>query len=197
MLHFVFFAVVALVSADVIFDGPCPEVKPVENFNFSAYQGKWYEIAKFPNAGEEQDRGKCTTAEYTVDGDKGSAKNSHLINNVNYYINAELTLVGPAQVRLNYTFDGKTKFSYLTILDTDYKSYSIGYSCKYFKDNNKHQVFSWIKSRSKSLEGAAKEAVENYLKKSNVIDTSKYVKNDFSDEVCKEIEAKEITSFLN
>ncbi|CAH2044973.1 unnamed protein product, partial [Iphiclides podalirius] len=197
MFRFLVLAFLAVASADIVYDGPCQEVKPVENFNFSAYQGLWYEVARYPNAGEEGDKGKCTTAEYTVDGENGKAKNSHVVDGVKYYIEGDLKLVGPSQVRITYTFGGVSKDSYLTILDTDYKSYSIGYSCKYFKETNKHQVFSWIKSRSKIPEAAAKETVENYLKDSKILKKSNYVVNDHSDATCGTTIAKRIEKFLD
>ncbi|XP_013135669.1 PREDICTED: bilin-binding protein-like [Papilio polytes] len=197
MFRYVTIAVlIAAATSEVIFEGPCPDVKPIENFEFEAYGGTWYEMAKYPNAGEEGARGKCTMAEYTINGEKGKVRNSHVIDAVRHYISGDLTLVAPAKVMLTYTFGGQSKNSYLTILDTDYKSYSIGYSCKYFKDGNKHQVFAWIKSRSKKLDCEAKYKVDNYLRTSKVLDSDKFVLNDYSDVACSAPSTKTITEFL-
>ncbi|XP_068619279.1 bilin-binding protein-like [Battus philenor] len=196
MFRVIAFAVLALASAEVIFEGPCPEVKPVRDFEFEAYQGTWYEIAKYPNAGEEGAKGKCTVAEYTVDGDKGKVRNTHVVDGIRSYIEGDLTLVGPSKVMLTYTFNGLSKNSFLTVLDTDYKSYALGYSCKYFKDGNKHQVFAWIKSRSKKLDCEAKYKVEEYLKSSKILDSTKYVLNDHSEGACQASATRAITEFL-
>ncbi|KPI92169.1 Bilin-binding protein [Papilio xuthus] len=217
------FALMAVVSADVIFDGPCPTVKPKENFDFSAYQGSWYEIARYPNAGEEGTRGKCTVAAYTVFGDSGKVRNSHVVDGIQSFIDGDLDLVGPAQVRLTYTFGGKSKYSYLTVLDTDYQNYAIGYSCKYFPDGNNHQgnvsichirnsmerppkrrknsaasqsVFSWIKSRSPTLDAYSRAIVDAYLKESTILDSDKYIANDFSPAACQAGVVRQITEFL-
>ncbi|CAH2044969.1 unnamed protein product, partial [Iphiclides podalirius] len=196
MFRFFTLALFAAATAEVIFEGPCPDVTPVKNFEFEAYQGTWYEIARYPNAGEEGGKGKCTTAEYSVDGDKGKVKNTHVYNGVKYYIEGDLTLVAPSKVMLTYTFGGVSKNSYLTVLDTDYKSYAIGYSCKYFKDGNKHQVFSWIKSRSKKLDCEAKYKVDAFLRTSKILDSAKYIQNDHSEDACKSSVTKAITEFL-
>ncbi|XP_013170635.1 PREDICTED: bilin-binding protein-like [Papilio xuthus] len=190
------FALMAVVSADVIFDGPCPTVKPKENFDFSAYQGSWYEIARYPNAGEEGTRGKCTVAAYTVFGDSGKVRNSHVVDGIQSFIDGDLDLVGPAQIRLTYTFGGKSKYSYLTVLDTDYQNYAIGYSCKYFPDGNNHQVFSWIKSRSPTLDAYSRAIVDAYLKESTILDSDKYIANDFSPAACQAGVVRQITEFL-
>lgn len=51
---------------------------------------------------------------------------------------------------------------------------------KYFPD------FAWILSRSKTLEGEAKTAVDNYMKAhSKELDATKLVATDFSEEACK------------
>ncbi|XP_014355661.2 bilin-binding protein-like [Papilio machaon] len=196
---YILFALIAVVSAssNVIYEGPCPHVKPQQNFDFASYQGTWYEIARYPNAGEEGARGKCTIAEYLIHGyGTGRVKNSHVIDGVRSFIEGDLTLVGPARIRLTYTFDGLSKDSYLTVLDTDYTNYAIGYSCKYFPDGNNHQVFSWIKSRSPTMDAYSRIIVENYLKKSTILDINKYVANDFSSAACQAYIFRSITEFL-
>ncbi|KAH9643035.1 hypothetical protein HF086_013596 [Spodoptera exigua] len=83
MLKFLILAIVAVAIAES-HEGPCPEVKPVENFNLTAYQGVWYEISKLPIASEG--KGACSQAEYTVDGDIVKVKNSHVIEGEQKFI---------------------------------------------------------------------------------------------------------------
>nr|BAJ07591.1 bilin binding protein 1 [Papilio machaon] len=197
MFRYIAIAVLfAAATSEVIFEGPCPDVKTVENFEFEAYGGTWYEMARYPNAGEEDTKGKCTIAEYTVNGDKGKVKNSHVIDAVQHDIYGDLTLVAPGKIMITYTFGGLSKNSYLYVLDTDYKSYSIGYSCKYFKDGNKHQVLAWIKSRSKKLDCEAKYKIDNFLRTSKVLDSARFVLNEHSEAVCTAPTIKTITEFL-
>ncbi|CAH2044977.1 unnamed protein product, partial [Iphiclides podalirius] len=192
MFRLLIAAFFAAVSANVIVDGPCPDVKPLENFNFHDYQGTWYEIAKFPNSGEDGRRGKCTTAEYTVDGEKGKVKNSQVVDGVKTYVAGDISLAAPGKILITYKFGAYTKNSILTILDTDYNNYAIGYSCKFLENENKHQVFSWIISRNQSL-GDAKSKVDDYLKNNDAIDTSKYVYNEYTEEACKFTSVRAIT----
>ncbi|KPI92171.1 PREDICTED: insecticyanin-B-like [Papilio xuthus] len=194
MFRFLVIAFLAVAAADVVIvDGPCPDVKPMESFKFSDYQGTWYEVAKFPNTGEDGKKGKCTTAEYTIDGDKGKVKNSQVVDGVKSYVDGDIALIAPGKVRITYKFEEFTKNSVLTVLDTDYKNYAIGYSCKFLDKENKHQVFSWILSRTKSL-GDSQAKVDAFLANFPAIDKSNYVFNDFSEETCKFTSTKAITS---
>lgn len=71
-------------------------------------------MAKFPNLGEELDRGKCTTAEYYIDGNRGKVKNIHVVDGLKTYIEGDLTLIGPGKIMLTYTFGGKKDFHFNT-----------------------------------------------------------------------------------
>ncbi|CAH2044971.1 unnamed protein product, partial [Iphiclides podalirius] len=186
-----------MASAQVFYDGPCPPAKPMDFFDFSAYQGTWYEIARYPNAAEEGTRGKCTTAQYFVYGDKGRVRNTHVVAGVKSYIDGDITHVEPGKVMLTYTFGGRSKNSFLTVLQTDYTNYSIGYGCKYFKDTDTHQVFSWIKSRSKVLDPNSLAIVNNYLQYSPLLDSDKYILNDYSAASCSYNFVKDIQEFLD
>ncbi|XP_068619058.1 insecticyanin-B-like [Battus philenor] len=194
MLRFLAITFLAIASAEVIVDGPCPEVKTMENFNFSEFAGVWYEIAKFPNIGERGGKGKCTTAEYEVEGDKGKVKNSHVIDGVKSIIEGEIFLESPGNIKITYKFGDRVKNSVLMIMDSDYKNYAVGYSCKYMEKENKHQVFSWILSRSKTL-GEFQSKVDGFLNSFKAIDTSNFVYNEFTEETCKFTETKTLAEF--
>lgn len=65
-------------------------------------------MARYPNAAEEGYNGKCTTAEYFVNGNTGSVKNTHVVAGVKSIIYGDITHFEPGKVRLTYTFGGKT-----------------------------------------------------------------------------------------
>ncbi|XP_068619355.1 insecticyanin-B-like [Battus philenor] len=201
MFRVLIFAIIGATAATeigVFEDGPCPPVNMKSDFNFNAFSGKWYEIAKFPNAGEEGSRGLCTTAEYLVNELRGKVKNTHVVDGIKTYIEGDLTLIAPAKIMLTYTFGGQAKNSYLYILDTDYYNYSIGYSCKYFKNTGKRQIFSWILSRTNTIDGYAKSCVDKFLaENSHIINPSYYVYNDHSDQACEARSFRKITQFLS
>nr|ACZ68115.1 bilin-binding protein [Pieris rapae] len=186
MQYLIVLALVAAASANVYHDGACPEVKPVDNFDWSNYNGKWWEVAKYPNSIEKY--GKCGWAEYTPEGKSVKVKNFHIIQGKEYFIEGTAYPVGDSKIGKIYhklTYGGVTRENVLNILSTDNKNYIIGYYCKYDEDKKGHQDFVWVLSRSKVLTGDAKTAVENYLVGSPVVDSQKLVYSDFSEAACK------------
>ncbi|GBP17942.1 Bilin-binding protein [Eumeta japonica] len=178
----------ALTAANVIHDGKCPELKPVENFNVTAYQGTWYEVSKFPYDAEKN--GKCASAEYKLEGDVVKVKNIHVVDQVQTYIEGTAKLAsdanGAAKLVVSLKFGDVTKDSSLMVLATDYNNYAIAYNCRYDEKNKNHQDFAWILSRTKKLEGDAKKAVDEFLKTNAAeLDSTKFLETDFSEEACK------------
>ncbi|CAH4038098.1 bilin-binding protein [Pieris brassicae] len=186
MQYLIVLALVAAASANVYHDGACPEVKPVDNFDWSNYHGKWWEVAKYPNSVEKY--GKCGWAEYTPEGKSVKVSNYHVIHGKEYFIEGTAYPVGDSKIGKIYhklTYGGVTKENVFNVLSTDNKNYIIGYYCKYDEDKKGHQDFVWVLSRSKVLTGEAKTAVENYLIGSPVVDSQKLVYSDFSEAACK------------
>ncbi|XP_049878231.1 insecticyanin-B-like [Pectinophora gossypiella] len=188
MLRFFIVTIVAAASASVIHDGVCPEMKPVENFNVSAYAGTWYEISKYP--AEAEKNGKCGSAEYKVEGDVIKVKNTHVVNGVQAFIEGTAKLAADAnkaaKLQVSFKFGDVVSESPLLVLATDYNNYAVAYNCKYDEKTKKHETNAWVLSRSKKLEGNAKTEVDNFLKaNSKELDASKFLQTDFSEEACK------------
>ena len=112
--------------------GSCPNPALVENFNPESYLGIWYELRRDKEIVFET--GECVTAQYSLN-DNGTVKvdNSQWFG---YYDNSDAyeRAIGGAQINswrsgLLYVYF----FAYLgggyRILDTDYTSYSVVYSC--------------------------------------------------------------------
>ncbi|XP_045502745.1 bilin-binding protein-like [Colias croceus] len=186
MIQYIVLGLVAAAAANVYHDGACPEVKVVDNFDWSNYAGKWYEIARYNN--EIEKFAKCGWAEYTADGKGVKVKNFHVIHGKEYSQEGSAYPVGEPKIGKIYhklTFGGVTSENVFNVLATDNKNFIIGYHCKYDEEKKGHQDFAWVLSKSKVLTGDAKTAVENYLAGSPVIDSSKLLYNDFSEEACK------------
>ncbi|XP_030029470.2 insecticyanin-B [Manduca sexta] len=193
MQRFLVFTIVAVATAaagDIFYPGYCPDVKPVDDFDLSAFAGAWHEIAKLPLENENQ--GKCTIAEYKYDGKKASVYNSFVVNGVKEYMEGDLEIAPDAK----YTKQGKYVMTFKFgqrvvnlvpwVLATDYKNYAINYNCNYHPDKKAHSIHAWILSKSKVLEGNTKEVVDNVLKTfSHLIDASKFISNDFSEAACQ------------
>ncbi|XP_063367715.1 bilin-binding protein-like [Cydia amplana] len=187
MLRLVVLLVTAVAaSANVMHENNCPALKPIENFNLTAYQGTWYAISKYP----EEKNGKCDSTEYKLDGDVLKVKDIHVMDGVQTYIEGTAKLAPDAnkagKLVVSLKFGDVTRDSPLNILATDYTHYAIAYNCKYDEKNKNHQDYAWILSRSKKLEGEAKTAVDNYLKaNAKDLDATKFVQTDFSEAACK------------
>ncbi|XP_013135456.1 PREDICTED: insecticyanin-B-like [Papilio polytes] len=198
MYYLFVFTLIAAASAEVIYNGPCPDVQPKENFDFSAYQGTWYEMVRYPHAGEEGVKGKCTLIEYYVYGNNnGRVKKTHIVDGVQTYVEGDLSLSRPGTMMTTLTFGGVSKNAFITVLDTDYSNYAIAYNCKYFPDGDKHQVRSWIMSRTTRLDENSRALVNNYLNESIILDSNKYIGNDYSPAACQASVVKSLTDLQN
>ena len=115
--------------------GSCPTTTLVSNFDPDRYLGVWYELRRDEDISFET--GECVTAQYSLN-DNGTVKVSNtqffgFYDSSSDYENA----VGEAQV--NSWFSGRLYVYFFAmiggdyrILDTDYDSYSIVYSCTDF-----------------------------------------------------------------
>ncbi|XP_023938818.2 bilin-binding protein [Bicyclus anynana] len=189
MIAFVLLALVASASAGVFVNDVCPDVKPVENFDFKAFgSGKWYELAKYPNKVETG--GVCGWAEYVLNGDVFSITNYDVSKN-------KLRLItGSGKLRDDAGTSGRMIFSYpygaggsisehkVYALYSDDKT-TVLYYCQENADKKTREDYSWIFSRSKTFEGNSKASVEKYINDNTFLDYGKFAWTDFSDDACK------------
>uniref|UniRef100_A0A8C2XF44 Apolipoprotein D n=1 Tax=Cyclopterus lumpus TaxID=8103 RepID=A0A8C2XF44_CYCLU len=136
----------AAAHAQSFHPGRCPQPSVQEDFDVTKYMGTWYEIEKLPAVFE---RGKCNQATYSLRPD-GTVKvlNAELLSN-----GKRNTIQGVAKVKdsskpailgVSFFKDGP-----YWVLSTDYRSYSLVYSCTdYFLF---HVDFAWILARTRVL----------------------------------------------
>jgi apolipoprotein D and lipocalin family protein len=124
-------ALLCLATPSIAFTGfgPCPTADAVKKLDVKSYVGLWYEIAR--DASITFETGDCVTAQYALQDDgKLSVKNSEVrpdgsLNSV----------TGSAYCQADGSGNCFVKFSRFQpwgdyrVLDTDYKTYSIVYSC--------------------------------------------------------------------
>ncbi|XP_065361807.1 apolipoprotein D-like [Calliphora vicina] len=157
-------------QAQVITSGICPcDVDVVPSFDVSQYLGVWYEYAKYPMYFEAD--GVCITAEYTLQPDGNVGVKNSLVNGksgaaevINGYAsvvsNAKLMVTFPVSPAYNTT-------SNYWVLDTDYCTFSVVYSCQP-SANNQHSTIVWILTRERVPSTATIDTAKAVLVKNNI-----------------------------
>ncbi|XP_045485998.1 uncharacterized protein LOC110999208 isoform X1 [Pieris rapae] len=164
----------------VILDGQCDlDIPVVENFNATEYLGRWRLIESYP---AEQQTGTCNEAHYSP----GSGNTIEVVNS--QVVGDELdSITGTAEVesngKLKVTFPNSPNPAYITIINTDYKSYSLVYSCTNLP-NNKQRIFSWKMSRTRILTPEATNRINTIMNNIRVLNNKYFQKVDQSDIAC-------------
>ncbi|CAH2044979.1 unnamed protein product, partial [Iphiclides podalirius] len=167
--------------------GPCNDtIRAIPNFNATRYLGRWIEIARYPQ--QFQQAGRCSRAQYNL----GTNNNIQVINT--QVVNATLaSITGSAFVSstdgsglIEVTFvlsSGAVNVATLYILDTDYESYSLVYSCRNMPDGTR-QVASWKLSRTRTLSNVANNTMNNIINNTQGLLQEYYITSDQSDDAC-------------
>jgi lipocalin len=139
-------ATIALVSA-----GKCPtNVTIQKGLDLSKYTGAWYSVARIKNAPFEN--GQCEQTRYKLtDASKGT------IEVLNSQYNAELDTIDYVKASATCAA-GQCAITFrpgvvgsLSVLETDYKSYSVVYSCTEIQGKADPVWYAAILSRSKDV----------------------------------------------
>merc|ERR1712168_292137 len=144
------------------FDGGCPEVTTKEGFELVPYMGKWYELEKYPNSFQKDD---CGSAMYTLQDDGIVAVN----NTERKPDGAVGTAIGQARsdpkstipAHLQVRFSKWQPWGKYWVLDTDYTSYSVVYSCTSYLINRVE--FLWILGRKTTLTEETRQQISSLL----------------------------------
>ncbi|CAC5382784.1 APOD [Mytilus coruscus] len=112
--------------------GVCPNVRTQPGFDLNRYLGQWYESEKFffiPEIGL-----RCNSALYTLNGNGAvSVVNSGIETSTGMVRSVTGTAISTSAVepgRLVVQFTPFTPPGQYWVLDTDYESYSVVYSCR-------------------------------------------------------------------
>ncbi|XP_074641365.1 apolipoprotein D-like [Tubulanus polymorphus] len=168
-----YLALIGCVSAQIPRFGSCPDVEVMEDFDVTKYTGIWYEYQRYFTFFEIN--GKCGKATYTLD----TSDNSIIVENngINAKTGAESYTKGkavapnkdiPAKLEVSFPVAGPFAKGKYWVLDTDYETYSVVYSCS-ADVKLAHADIVWILSRDRSgLSKATKEKIYALLKSQGI-----------------------------
>ncbi|XP_075248216.1 insecticyanin-A-like [Convolutriloba macropyga] len=127
------FAVLGLCVCGVFSWGSCPEFKPIDNFNLTAFLGTWHEIERYPN--QYEILSSCVVSDYKVTGEDDSGTNMQIdMTYVRFYrshFGSLDTLYMKGDDKGEFVIMPQYEHSPNTfILATDYETYALEYSCE-------------------------------------------------------------------
>ncbi|XP_072296422.1 apolipoprotein D-like [Eucyclogobius newberryi] len=150
-LHVIALALLSVMAAQaqVIMPGRCPQPAVQEDFDAARYLGTWFDIVKLPHSFQ---KGECSTATYTLQspGVVGVLNRELLADGTINSISGSATAKDPsepAKLAVSF-FEGAPPAPYW-VLDTDYNSYSLVYSCTDL--GVLHMDFVWIMGREPTM----------------------------------------------
>ncbi|CAH2094770.1 unnamed protein product [Euphydryas editha] len=171
----------------VVFRGQCdPNIPAMPAFNAARYLGLWHNIESYPSTFQP---GTCNNAYYELAGDVVNVFNTQVINQTLDTINGVATVVsddGSAKLSVVFPVIGNETQTVETdywVLDTDYDSYALVYSCQNISDDER-LVFSWKLSRTKQMPNAGTTAINNIIANISILDQRYFETNDQSREGC-------------
>uniref|UniRef100_A0A182QHE2 Lipocalin/cytosolic fatty-acid binding domain-containing protein n=1 Tax=Anopheles farauti TaxID=69004 RepID=A0A182QHE2_9DIPT len=180
------------VTTGLLTDQACPDdVAAMRDFRLNDFVGRWFEIKRYEQFYEKDL--DCVVAEYQKTGDGSiSVKNGAFSLANNTRVVAEGTGVvsfpddstNPAKLSVAF-FGAKPDRSNYWVLDTDYTSFAVVWSCEpFFRDASKNVLGFWIFSRNPTFptDEAVVKRVDELVKK--YADASKFEIPNQSDERC-------------
>ncbi|XP_045453252.1 uncharacterized protein LOC123662453 [Melitaea cinxia] len=174
-------------NTPVVFRGQCdPNIPAMPSFNATRYLGLWHNIESYPSNFQP---GTCNNALYEASGNLVTVYNTQVINQRLDTIRGNASVVSTdGSARLLVVFPDLTNTSLTVqtnywVLDTDYESYSLVYSCENINDDER-RVFSWKLSRTKQMPDAGTAAINNIISRIPVLDQRYFEINNQSREGC-------------
>ncbi|KAF2356922.1 Lipocalin/cytosolic fatty-acid binding domain [Trinorchestia longiramus] len=148
-----------MAQAQEIFFKKCPSPTVVKNLDLNRYLGKWYENRRY--FAIFQIGGRCTTAIYT-DAGNGLVKVENIQTNLfgkrnNVVGQAKLANPESTEGKLSVSFSSETPYENMAnevtdsnywVLDTDYTSYAVVWSCRNALIFNTQ--FLWVLTRERN-----------------------------------------------
>jgi len=175
------------INAQELAYGSCPRFNVVKNFDIHKYLGTWYEYSNY--FARFQAFGDCVKAEYSDETQPDGTPQIGVINqSVSQLTGNSSAATGEAVLaepnnpekpaKLIVNFDRQPVFTRSTtanynVIDTDYKSYSIVYTCK--EEQSVKKELLWILTRERNPPQKLIRRAE-YIIRGRGLDTSRLLK---------------------
>lgn len=158
-----------MTAAQVPFPRSCPEVKVPKDFNADAYMGTWYEYAKYPHIFEIAKR--CMSARYTNKGNNTIGVVNTSINTITGHTTnttGVARMLAPSQINVLFSkYPNAIDIPNYIVLGTDYKSYSVVYSCTNLT-SFAHTKLLWIMTRERKPSAEAISTAKKIMDDNNL-----------------------------
>ena len=147
--------------------GPCPHVSPMPGLDLSLYQGKWRQVALFPNvtsplvgSGYRPDLA-CVTSSYDIKGAECKVTNTGVDTETQEQVIITGNLVHNQTIQegLSLQLDSSDlPDEVYQVLDTDYDTFASVWNCKEFPMLGVlvRREFAWIIAREEVMEATGK-----------------------------------------
>ncbi|XP_055303086.1 uncharacterized protein LOC129568806 [Sitodiplosis mosellana] len=171
----------AIVTAQIPNFGRCPEYDAMRDFDRENFLGKWYENERYFAVSELASRCVSVTYERRADGKiYVSNEMTNRFTNVQRIVSGvinQTTKSDEASFTVKYTGLPVNYDTTLHVLETDYDSYAVVWSCNALAGPVGHTESVWILTRERVPDGPVLQAAYGVLNKFNIARTF-FVKTD-------------------
>jgi apolipoprotein D and lipocalin family protein len=181
----IFIVCLVAINCDVRWGRCEPVQREMKSFDLNRYLGTWKELAHSKSIPFQS--GECTQADYSLN-DDGTVRvyNTEVINgHLKGVVGRAEPTENPFQLKVSFsdTFWGKLFKGDYQVVDTDYESYVVVYSCTNLVLAKNE--FVWILSRTGEVSAERFEQLTSYVEKKLSISKDTLHITDRSEEACK------------
>ncbi|RZB40234.1 apolipoprotein D-like [Asbolus verrucosus] len=176
---YIILAICAITKAQIPNFGFCPDYLPMPDFDMERFLGKWYEAERYFQFSGVVTR--CVMTDYAK-APSGKIYVSNEVTNrltgVKRVIDGNLEVVGKdgaGKLNVKYSTTPIATETSLTVLDTDYDSYAVVWSCNGF--GPVHAQSAWVMTRERLAPGSVLQRAYGILDKYKISRTF-FVKTD-------------------
>ncbi|KAJ8984293.1 hypothetical protein NQ317_009777 [Molorchus minor] len=178
-VHILLIVFVVTVTAQIPSLGFCPEYPPMSDFELDRFLGKWYEVERYFQISEVAAR--CVVTDYA----KAPSGKIYVSNEITNRLTGIKRIIGGYLESAGRADEGKLRVKYSTtpistettliVLDTDYETYAVIWSCNGFGPLHAQSI--WIMTRERIPPGPVLQTVYGVLDKFKISRTF-FVKTD-------------------